>query len=92
MPGVKSWRSKNAIVKSEWMKEVDLFNTGASIANESFHPNYWGQLALRNCLRQLWNGGNIVSVEVRAAGGQLKKMREPRMRFTRDPGLSLLNS
>lgn len=93
MPGVKSWRSKNAIVKSEWMKEVDLFNTGASIANESFHPNYWGQLALRNCLRQLWNGGNIVSGgKCAPLGGQLKKMREPRMQFTRDPGLSLLNS
>ena len=24
---------------------------------EDAHPNYWGQLALRNCLRQAYNGG-----------------------------------
>lgn len=91
-PGVKSWRSKNAIAKSEWMKEVDLFNTGASIANESFHPNYWGQLALRNCLRQLWNGGNVVAGgRCAPLGGRMKKINEPRMKFTRDQSLSLLN-
>ena len=26
---------------------------------ESFHPNYWGQLALRSCLRQAYNNGDI---------------------------------
>ena len=24
---------------------------------EDGHPSYWGQLALRNCLRQAYNGG-----------------------------------
>ena len=24
---------------------------------ESLHPNYWAQLALRTCVRQAWNGG-----------------------------------
>lgn len=24
---------------------------------ESLHPNYWGQLALRDCLRLAYNGG-----------------------------------
>ena len=24
---------------------------------ETLHPNYWGQLALRNCVRQAYNGG-----------------------------------
>ena len=24
---------------------------------EDGHPNYWGQLALRNCFRQAYNGG-----------------------------------
>ena len=24
---------------------------------EDAHPNYWGQLALRNCMRQAYNAG-----------------------------------
>ena len=28
---------------------------------ESGHASYWGQLAMRNCLRQVFNGGNVVS-------------------------------
>jgi len=25
----------------------------------SGHPNYWAQMGLRSCLRQVWNGGVV---------------------------------
>jgi len=81
--GVRHWRAKGASDKSEWMKEIELFQGSAVTKEEGFHPNYWGQLALRNCLRQVWNGGDIVS------GGSCKPLRgknrygEPNMEFVR---------
>jgi len=49
---------------SEWVNRVwvesDELKTGELEPpleeNESLHPNYWGQLALRNCLRQAYHG------------------------------------
>ena len=30
---------------------------GPYYVQESLHPNYWGEKALRNCVRQAYNGG-----------------------------------
>ena len=38
---------------------------------ESLHPNYWGQMALRSCLRQAWNGGAPRGGSCRIAGSGL---------------------
>ena len=46
---------------------------------EDAHANYWGQLAMRNCLRQAWNGGAVRGgVCVRSANG-LNGNGEPNM-------------
>ncbi len=88
--GVETWRDVDAADKSEWMKEIDISRIGDVTLEESFHPNFWGQLALRNCMRKLWNGGDIVS------GGKCSPLRgrnergEPEMKFEPDPLLTFL--
>ena len=56
--GPKSFRENGAVDRSEWVVEIELSNASDTMQQESVHPNYWGQLALRNCLRQVWNSGN----------------------------------
>lgn len=90
--GVETWRDPDAADKSEWMKEIDISRIGDVTLEESFHPNFWGQLALRNCMRKLWNGGDIVS------GGKCSPLMgrnergEPEMRFEPDPLLTFLSA
>ena len=56
--GLASWRSPGAAAKSEWVSQIRVVNGVAPYSiQESLHPNYWGQLALRNCLRQLYQHG-----------------------------------
>ncbi|MGH3375569.1 MAG: hypothetical protein ACRDP6_12580 [Actinoallomurus sp.] len=57
--GLSSWRSPGAVDQSEWINMIRTVTTIGSdyYIQESLHPNYWGQLALRNCLRQAYNGG-----------------------------------
>lgn len=54
-----SWGGTNAVDQSEWINQIRTVSTATSdyYVQESLHPNYWGQLALRNCLRQAYNGG-----------------------------------
>ena len=88
--GVKDWRRQGASDKSEWMKEIDISNLSAATKNESFHPGYWGQLGLRNCLRQLWNDGDIVNGGRCEPASGLNGYGEPNMTFQDDSTLSLL--
>ena len=59
--GVANWTQANAPDKTEWQNQIRTVSTvfGPYQFQESLHPNYWGQLALRNCLRQAYNGGNV---------------------------------
>jgi hypothetical protein len=51
--GLASWRSLGAVDRTEWVSQVRTVTTaGAYELQEAGHPSYWGQLALRNCLRQ----------------------------------------
>ena len=53
-----TWRSPNAVDKSEWINQLRVVTLGTPFyQQESIHPNFWGQLALRNCLRKAYNGG-----------------------------------
>jgi hypothetical protein len=57
--GVASWTTPGAVDKTEWVSQI---RTVTAIfppyqIQEDGHPSYWGQLALRNCLRQAFNGG-----------------------------------
>lgn len=57
--GLTSWTQPGAVDKSEWVNQIRTLSTATSdyYVQESIHPDYWGQLALRSCLRQAWNGG-----------------------------------
>lgn len=57
--GLTSWTQSGAVDKTEWINQIRTVSTAFSdyYIQESLHPNYWGQKALRNCLRQAYNGG-----------------------------------
>ncbi|KAA1418792.1 hypothetical protein F0U44_09890 [Nocardioides humilatus] len=59
--GVANWTSSNAVDKTEWVNQIRTVSTCCSSSpyyiQESLHPNYWGQLAVRSCVRQAYNGG-----------------------------------
>jgi hypothetical protein len=63
--GLYSWTQPGAADRTEWVSQIRTTSTlfGPYQLQEDFHPSYWGQLALRNCLRQAYNGGT-------ARGGQ----------------------
>ncbi|GAB4083413.1 hypothetical protein GCM10028784_00430 [Myceligenerans cantabricum] len=85
--GLANWQSPGAVDQTEWVNQIRTISTiGDSPyqVQESLHPNYWGQLAQRNCLRQVWNGGNPVSGSCVIGGigaTTLTATGEPRMRL-----------
>jgi hypothetical protein len=75
-----SWRAAGAVDKSEWIDQIRTVSTANSdyYIQESLHPNYWGELAVRSCLRQAWNGGAPRSGTCTTSGTGLLN-GEPRM-------------
>jgi hypothetical protein len=57
--GLASWHSAGAADRSEWVSQIRTTTTlfGPYQLQEDAHPSYWGQLALRNCVRQAYNAG-----------------------------------
>ena len=57
--GVANWTSAGAADKTEWVSQIRTTSTlfGPYLLQEDLHPSYWGQKALRNCVRQAYNGG-----------------------------------
>ena len=55
-----SWTQPGASDAIEWIENIRTVSAalGPYYIQESLHPNYWGQLALRDCLRQAYNGGS----------------------------------
>lgn len=79
--GVASWTSAGAVDKTEWVAQIRTTSTvfGPYQLQESSHASYWGQLAMRNCLRQAYNGGAARGGNcVRSANG-LTSRGEPQM-------------
>jgi hypothetical protein len=74
-----SWRSAGAVDASEWIENIRTVSAtfGPYYVQESLHPNYWGQLALRNCLRQAYNGGVIRGGTCSRTGNGLTAAGEP---------------
>jgi hypothetical protein len=80
--GIASWTSPGAVDQTEWVSQI---RTVTAIfppyqIQEDGHPSYWGQLALRSCLRQAFNngaprGGSCTIGGTGLVGG------EPKMRF-----------
>ena len=79
--GVANWTSAGAVDKTEWVNQLRTTSTifGAYQVQESVHANYWGQLAMRACMRLAYNGGAPRSGNcVRSANG-LNAYGEPNM-------------
>jgi hypothetical protein len=79
--GLSSWTQAGAVDKTEWVNEIRTVSTvfGPYQVQESLHPNYWGQLALRSCVRQAYNNGTPRGGSCTIAGTGLTAAGEPRM-------------
>ena len=85
---VHFWTSNGASSGSEWAAQIrGIFSAGGKLPipglvddkNESFHPNYWGQLALRTCLRQASSNGNVRDGTCEFLQNGLGSFGEPQM-------------
>ncbi|WP_433166792.1 hypothetical protein [Kribbella sp. CA-247076] len=76
--GLSSWTQATAVDKTEWINQIRTVTTVGSnyYLQESLHPNYWGQLATRSCVRQAYaqNRGGTCTI---SGAGLLNG--EPRM-------------
>jgi hypothetical protein len=79
--GVASWTSPGAVDVTEWVSQIRTVTTivGPYQLQEGGHPSYWGQLALRNCLRLAYNGGAVRGGRCTRAGNGLNSRGEPNM-------------
>jgi hypothetical protein len=68
---VPTWQSiPNTINKTEWINQVRFWTHGTPFSwQEDLHPNYWGQLALRNCVRQAYDNGTPKGGTCKIAAG-----------------------
>jgi hypothetical protein len=79
--GLSNWKAAGAVDKSEWVNQI---RTVTAIfppyeIQEDIHPNYWGELALRNCLTQAYNGGAPKGGTCTISGSGLNSAGEPNM-------------
>lgn len=81
--GIATWQSVGAADASEWVSQVRTATTilGPYQLQEGLHANYWGQLAMRNCLRQAYNNGVVRSGRCTPGTG-VNASGEPNMVFT----------
>ena len=77
--GANTWQDSDAVDKSEWVMEINMVNPFDTYQQESVHPNYWGQLALRSCWRQAWNNGQPHGGACEVGGSGLSQYGEPVM-------------
>ena len=78
--GKANWTVAGASDATEWIDQIRTLSTvlGPYFVQESLHPNYWGELALRNCVRQAYNGGAVRGGTCTRATG-LNASGEPNM-------------
>ena len=78
--GIADWTQPGAADQTEWVNHIRTLSTlfGPYQVQESIHSNYWGQLAMRNCLRQAYSDG-IPSGGVCTSTGGLNTLGEPNM-------------
>ena len=57
--GKANWTVAGAADATEWIAQIRTLSTvfGPYYVQESLHPNWWGEKAIRNCVRQAYNGG-----------------------------------
>ncbi|MBA2560430.1 MAG: hypothetical protein H0V07_11210 [Propionibacteriales bacterium] len=80
--GLTSWTQPRAVNRTEWVNQIRTLSTVLSPyeIQESLHPNYWGQLAFRRCLRRVYHHGVPRGGSCVIAGKGLRH-GEPRMRL-----------
>ena len=80
--GIANWKSRGAADRTEWVSQIRTVTTLVPPyqLQEDLHPSYWGQKALRNCLRQAYNGGVPVAGTCTSTGG-MNSRGEPNMAF-----------
>ncbi|HET6742527.1 MAG TPA: hypothetical protein VFH76_26480 [Kribbella sp.] len=68
--GLSSWTQPTAVDKTEWINQIRTVTTIGSnyFIQESLHPNYWAQLALRNCLRQAYTQNRAGTCTIAGTG------------------------
>ena len=79
--GLANWTVSGAVDQTEWVEQIRTVSTiGSSYyIAESLHPNYWGQKALRNCVRQAYNGGTPKGGTCTRTANGLNASGEPNM-------------
>ena len=75
--GPDSWQSDGAVDLSEWSDEFRAENSGSYFEQESLHPNYRAQLAMRSCIRQLYAGEQRAHSTCVRSGTGLTSRGEP---------------
>jgi hypothetical protein len=80
--GLSSWTNAGAVNQTEWINQIRTVSTiGSSpyYIQEDLHPNYWGELALRDCVRQAYNNGAVHGGSCTISGSGLNGYGEPVM-------------
>jgi hypothetical protein len=79
--GLSSWKAAEAVNKSEWINQIRTITAifPPYEIQEDLHPNYWAQLALRNCLTQAYNSGTPKGGTCTIASSGLNSAGEPNM-------------
>jgi len=81
------WNMDGAVDTAEWISQIRTLSTIGTpyYLEEGFHPNYWGQLALRSCMRwvfrALMNDDPRTRARCVANGNGLNGRGEPRMQL-----------
>ncbi|HXC23298.1 MAG TPA: hypothetical protein VNU28_01825 [Solirubrobacteraceae bacterium] len=79
--GLTSWKQTGAVNKTEWINQIRTISAifPPYEIQEDLHPNYWAQLALRNCLTQAYNSGSPKGGICTVSGEGLNSAGEPNM-------------
>jgi hypothetical protein len=79
--GLSSWTAPAAPNKTEWINQIRTITAifPPYEIQEDLHPNYWAQLALRNCLTQAYNSGAPKGGACTISGSGLNSAGEPNM-------------
>ncbi|MEN9643684.1 MAG: hypothetical protein RL238_353 [Actinomycetota bacterium] len=79
--GKANWTVAGAADVTEWISQIRTLSTvfGPYYVQESIHPNWWGEKAIRNCVRQAYNGGNVRGGTCTRSANGLNASGEPNM-------------
>ncbi len=79
--GLSTWKSTGAVNKTEWVNQVRTITAilPPYEIQEDLHPNYWAQLALRNCVTQAYNAGTPKGGACTISGEGVNAAGEPNM-------------